>query len=196
MKSVNGSHGTTKESSTSSDSYIPRHDEGGLPLGLLTRQLYRTLDMTNHEVQSFFTPDEFSCQQDRLLSSTYNLAHVLLNRCQSNHLFIPIRSMQYLAIIERDSFWFVDSMAYAVRGEEGGRLITVSWHPLLNAGQRDSLGQHMDCRVIYYGGDMSEIQTRLRGEFFQAMQLVDERYRASLVSDGEVSILPLRFPEE
>ena len=149
-------------------------------------------DMTAHRSHSFFTPDEFSCQHDTLLSQTYNLAHVLLNRSQANHLFVPIRSMQYLAIIERDDFWFVDSMAYAVRGEEGGRIITVSWHPVLTAGKRIGLSQHMDCRVIFYDRDMSDVQSRLRGEFFKSMQLMDQRYRESLVSDGEVKILALR----
>jgi len=148
--------------------------------------------MTAHDTQTFFTPDEFFCQQTKLISRVYNLAHVLFNRSQSEHLFIPIRSMQYLAIIEKNSFWFVDSLAYAVRGDEGGRLIRVSWHPLINANQRDGLTQHMDCQVIFYGGDMSEIQTRLNNEFYQAMLEIDKRHRDSLISDSKVSILPLR----
>ena len=152
--------------------------------------------MTAHRIQSFFTPEEFFCQKDMLLSKTYNLAHVLLNRSQSDFVFVPIRSMQYLAIIEKDVFWFVDSLAYAVRGEEGGRLITVSWRPLLSAGERSSLNQHMECRVIFYGEDRSDVQQRLRGEFFQAMQLLDQRFRESIVSDCKVSILPLRLPDK
>jgi len=148
--------------------------------------------MTAHDTQSFFTPDEFFCLKTRLLSQTYNLAHVLLNRSQSSHLFIPIRSMQYLAVIEKSTFWFVDSLAYTVRGDEGGRLIRVSWHPLMTANQRDSLTQHMDCRVIFYGGDMSETQTRLNSEFYQAMLQIDQRHRESLVTDCSVSILPLK----
>jgi len=152
--------------------------------------------MAAHDTQSFFTPDEFFCQGEQLLSQTYNLAHVLLNRAESSHLFVPIRSMQYLAIIEQDTFWFVDSLAYAVRGDEGGRLITVSWHPVLKAQQREGLDQHMDCRVIFYGQDMSDIQQRLRGEFFQAMQLMDQRHRDSLNPDCKVNILPFRVPAE
>lgn len=148
--------------------------------------------MTAHDTQSFFTPDEFSCQQTRLLSQTYNLAHVLLNRSQSDHLFVPIRSLQYLAIIEKNAFWFVDSLAYAVRGDEGGRLIRVSWHPLISANERDSLIQHMDCRVVFYGEDMSEIQNRLSSEFYQSMLLVDQRHRDSLITASNVSILPLK----
>ena len=152
--------------------------------------------MAAHDIQSFFTPDEFFCQKTRLLSRTYNLAHILLNRSQSSHLFIPIRSMQYLAIIEKNAFWFVDSLAYAVRNDEGGRLIRVSWQPLINASQRDSLTQHMDCRVVFYGEDMSEIQNRLNSEFYQAMSLIDQRHRDSLIGDGNISILPLSSNSE
>jgi hypothetical protein len=152
--------------------------------------------MTAHDTQSFFTPDAFFCQKTRLLSQTYNLAHVLLNRSQSSHLFVPVRSLQYLAIIEKDAFWFVDSQAYAVRGDEGGRLIRISWHPLLHASQREGLTQNMDCRVIFYGEDMSEIQNRLNNEFYQAMQQIDQRHRETLNTDCKVSILPLRSPSE
>ena len=153
--------------------------------------------MTAHDTQSFFTPDEFLCQETRLLSQTYNLAHVLLNRSQSSHLFIPVRSLQYLAIIEKNAFWFVDSLAYAVRGDEGGRLIRVSWHPLISAHEREGLTQNMDCRVIFYGEDMSEIQKRLNSEFYQSMLQIDQRHSGSLNTDCNVSILPLRHePEE
>ena len=147
--------------------------------------------MTVHVTQSFFTPDEFSCQQTRLLSNTYNLAHILLKRSQSDHLFIPIRSLQYLAIIENNAFWFVDSLAYATRGNDGGRLIRISWHPLMHASQRESLIENMDCRVIFYGNDMQDIQNRLNVEFYQAMQLVDKRHRESLDTDCNITILPL-----
>ncbi len=149
-------------------------------------------NMTAHDTQSFFTPDEFFCEQTRLLSQTYNLAHTLLKRSHSSHLFIPIRSLQYLAIIEMNAFWFVDSLAYATRGDEGGRLIRISWHPLIKAHQRESLTQNMDCRAIFYGGDMSDIQKRLNGEFYQAMLQLDQRHRDTVNTDCKVSILPLK----
>ena len=148
--------------------------------------------MTAHDTQSFFTPDEFSCQSSHILANTYNLAHTLLNRSQSDHLFIPIRSLQYIAIIENDAFWFVDSLAYAVRGEVGGRLIRISWHPLVKANQRDDLTQHVDSKVVFYGNDMQEIQTRLINEFYQAMLLIDQRHRESLITNYKVNILPLK----
>jgi len=148
--------------------------------------------MTAHDTQTFFKPDAFFCKKTKLLSQVYNLAHVLLNRSNSNHLFIPVRSMQYLAILEKNAFWFVDSLAYAVREDEGGRLIRVSWHPLISANEREGLNQHMDCQVIFYGEDMSEIQNRLNSEFYQAMLEIDQRHRQSLVSENKISILPLK----
>ena len=152
--------------------------------------------MTAHDTQSFFTPDEFFCQKTRLLAKVYNLSHILLKRCHSTHLFVPIRSMQYLAIIEKNAFWFVDSLAYAVRGDEGGRLIRVSWHPFIHANQRESLTQDMDCRVMFYGEDMREVQTRLNGEFYKAMLLMDERYGHAIKVGSKVNILPFRVGTE
>ena len=148
--------------------------------------------MDGRDTQSFFTPDEFCCQQEPLLASTYNLSQVLLNRSESDHVFVPIRSMQYLAVIEASGFWFVDSLAYAVRGNEGGRMITVSWHPMENARPRDALDQPLDCKVVYYDKDMSEVQTRLRGEFFQSMQQLDQRYRDQHIPAGGAKILALK----
>lgn len=152
--------------------------------------------MTAHDTQSFFTPDEFSCQQTRLMSQTYNLAHVLLNRSKSSHVFVPVRSLQYLAIIEKNAFWFVDSLSYAIRGDEGGRLIKISWHPLLSACHREGLTQNMVCHVIFYGEDMSEIQSRLISEFHKSMHLIDQRYRDALDAHRIVSILPLNSANE
>ena len=148
--------------------------------------------MTAHDTQSFFKPKVFSSQTSRLVSTTYNLAHVLLNRSESDHLFIPIRSLQYLALIEKDAFWFIDSMAYAVQDDEGGRLIKISWHPLIPVSQREGLTQHMDCEVNFYGEDMSLMQTRLNNEFYQAMLQIDQRHRDTISSTGSIKILSLK----
>ncbi len=152
--------------------------------------------MTAHDTQSFFTPDEFFCQESRLLSKTYNLAHVLLKRSQSDYIFVPIRPLQYLAILEKNAFWFVDSLDYAVRGDEGGRLIRISWHPLLNANQREGLNQNMDFRIIFYGKDMCEVQNRLNSELYQSMRLIDQRHCDSLNTDCKISLLPLNSSPE
>ena len=148
--------------------------------------------MAAHDTQTFFKPDEFSCQDSIILANCYNLSHVLLKRSQSDHLFIALRSLQYLAIIENDSFWFVDSMEYAVRGDDGGRLIRISWHPTKSAHERKSLTENMDCHVIFYGGDMNVVQSRLMTEFYQELLLLDKHHQEQLKADCTISILPLR----
>lgn len=150
--------------------------------------------MTAHDTQSFFTPEPFFCVKSTMLARSYNLAQVLLKRSQSDHVFIPIRNLQYLVIIETDAFWFVDSMAYATRGDVGGRLVTISWHPKITAGDREDLSQPVDNRVFFYQQDMRNIQTRLCGELFQAMQQVDQRYRDQHIPAGGARILPLKPP--
>lgn len=146
--------------------------------------------MTYQETHSFFLPEAYSSHDDLILSRTYNLAHLLLHRSQAQHLFVPIRTMQYLAIIEEEVFWFVDSMAYAVQDGEGGRLITLSWHPQLAPAQREGLDQPMASTVIYYGSDHSEVQARLPGEFLNAMTLMDQRYREAIPPNQRARILP------
>lgn len=146
--------------------------------------------MAPHDIQSFFTPEVHSNHSDQMLASCYNLAHTLLNRSEMNYLFVPIRTLQYLAIIESNVVWFVDSMAYTVQNGEGGRVITLSWRPDIPPSERESLEQPVPCTVTHYGTDQSAVQTRLRGEFMQAMQLLDQRYREKLPTSSKPKILP------
>jgi hypothetical protein len=143
-----------------------------------------------HSRQIFFLPDEFKRKQDILRAESFNLAHTLLNRTDSEYLFVPIRSMQYLAVIDGHDFWFIDSQAYAVRDNQGGRMITVSWHsdPGL---EREALTENVPVEVVFYDQDMSDVQLRLIGEFHQAMQLIDQRYRDQQIPSEGARIIPL-----
>lgn len=145
--------------------------------------------MPPHDTQSFFTPAVHSSHSEQMLAPCYNLAHTLLKRSEADHLFVPIRTLQYLAIIEPTLIWFVDSMAYAVQDGTGGRMITLCWKPELPPSKREGLEQPVSCRVTHYGADHSAVQTRLRGEFLQAMRLLDQRYREKLPTAGKPKIL-------
>ena len=147
--------------------------------------------MQPHSLQTFFLPQQFSEKASTLRAEIYNLAQTLLKRTPSRHVFVPIRSMQYLAIIDGPDIWFVDSQAYAVNGNEGGRMITVSWH-IEPTDDRDSLVQHLPLRIVFYDMDMSEIQLRLSGEFLQAMQQMDQRYRDSQIPGEGARIVAFR----
>ncbi len=146
--------------------------------------------MQSHSIQTFFLPDQFSQKTSAMRADCYNLAHTLLKRTDSDHVFVPIRSMQYLAVIDGDDFWFVDSQAYAVNENEGGRMITVSWHS--NAAlDRKALNEQVPIQVVFYDRDMVQIQLRLTGEFHQAMLQMDQRYRDQQIPQEGARIIKL-----
>jgi hypothetical protein len=132
--------------------------------------------MHRHSQQTFFVPKLHTQKTSILAADSFNLAHILLNRSESEYLFVPIRSMQYLAVIEPHDFWFVDSQAYAVSDSEGGRMITISWHSHEQL-QRDALDQPVPITIRFYHQDMNQVQLRLSGELLRAMQQLDQRYR-------------------
>jgi hypothetical protein len=147
--------------------------------------------MQPHSKQTFFLPDRYSSQQSTLRSDTYNLAHTLLNRTASGHVFVPIRSLQYLAVIDGNDIYFVDSLAYAVNDNEGGRMITISWHPSVTI-ERESLKQNIAMSIIFYAHDMTNIQSRLYHEFHQAMKQLDQRYRDQKIPAEGARIIALK----
>lgn len=146
--------------------------------------------MTDQNTQTFFLPRKFSSQQSTIRAETYNLAHTLLKRSQSGYVFVPIRNLQYLAIIDGNDIWFVDSQAYAVNENEGGRMITISWHT--TAAERDSLDQSIPMDIVFYHQDMKDIQLRLCREFNEAMRLMDQRYRDQQIPSEGARIIQLK----
>lgn len=147
--------------------------------------------MQPHSQQTFFLPDQHSCFTSTMRSETYNLAHTLLNRTQSNHVFVPIRNLQYLAVIDGNDIYFVDSQAYAVNDNEGGRMITISWHPSADT-ERESLEQNIPMKIIFYDQDMKDIQVRLCRELYEAMLQMDQRYRDEQIPAEGARIIDLK----
>jgi len=140
--------------------------------------------------ETFFLPDEVGRADWTLPADIYNLSHTLFARGGENCVFVPIRSMQYLAVITRDEIVFVDSQAYACRNNEGGRLIMLVWK--ITTPGRSSLGDPVPCQVIHYHKQSAQIQLRLISAFKEALELLDRRYRNRTVPTGGARIIPLR----
>jgi hypothetical protein len=121
----------------------------------------------------------------------YNLCRLLLSRCPTQSVFVPIRSMQYLAVINREEVIFVDSQDYAVDDGRGGRLIVQSWVMDMHSGQ-DSLSEPVPIERIYYNDRGDEIQRRLMSEFPPALKLYDERQRGGMGQCLTATVLPFR----
>ncbi|MGB5539898.1 MAG: hypothetical protein WBO37_07415 [Gammaproteobacteria bacterium] len=147
--------------------------------------------MDNRVTETFFLPDALGEQAWTLPADIYNLSHTLLGRSEFDCAFVPIRSMQYLAVITREEIVFVDSQAYACHDNEGGCLIMLAWK--FDAGcTRGALDQPYPCRVVYYSGNGQELQMRMVSAYREALRLMDRRYRDRVLPQGGARIVPLR----
>lgn len=115
----------------------------------------------------------------------------MLSRCQYSHVFVPIRSMQILSVIDEEEVIFVDNQAYAVSGGEGGRLIMLAWIFRYDQ-QRDDLTEPAPIELVYYHKDARDLHQRLIGDFTKALDLADKRQRENGCEPKAKKVLPFR----
>ena len=144
--------------------------------------------------ETFFRPDRpFSIDRTRLPADIVNGLRRLLSREGGDCVFLPVRAMQYLAVIDRNEVVFVDANGgYAHQDGEGGRLIRIAW--CWEPGPRDSLTDPVPSEIIHYFPDLKETQWRLLGEVRAALKLVEGRQRDQAVSACERRVVPFRRP--
>ena len=121
-----------------------------------------------------------SAREPRFLpAATYNLAHSLLSRSTSGCLFVPIHSMQYLAILDAEEFVFLDG--------ERKCWIDIAWrdfHPQV----RTSLDEPVPYQAVYYEPDAAQLMARLQAELPRALNDLASKGRL----DGPARVL--KFP--
>ena len=103
---------------------------------------------------------------------------------------MPIRSMQFLAVMDKDEIIFVDSQSYAVSGDEGGRLVLIAWQ-FKRSNEREALTDPVPCEVVFYDRKNDDIQLRLVPDLRKAMELMDQRYRDEKMPAKGAKILSL-----
>lgn len=121
---------------------------------------------------------ELAREPRSLPAPVYNLAHTLLAR-GGDAVFVPIRSMQVLAIIDRDEIVFVDSRRK--------HLVETAWQHF-KPGNRNALDEPVSYEVVHYGRDSVAAMTRLQGEFAAAMQALSAKAVAG--SGADVVAMP------
>jgi len=115
--------------------------------------------------ETFFRPPEHTRKRSTLPAAVYNDLQLLLKRSGRESLFIPIRSMQFQAVVESGEVIFVDNQGgYAHRNGMGGRLVRIAWRSLSAAG-RESLNGPVACEIVSYFAGFKETQRRLMSEF-------------------------------
>lgn len=108
----------------------------------------------------------------------YNLARSLQARSPRGVAFVPVRSMQMLAILDAEEFVFLDA-------HEKQRAV-LAWGGF-RPQQRTGLDQPVAYEALYYRADARELMGRLQPELFKAMQALAAKDRA--VSPARVLFL-------
>ncbi len=131
--------------------------------------------------ETFYRRAEEGREARHLPAAIYNLARVLLTRTPQGCLFVPIRTMQYLAVLDREEFIFVD--------REGGRFIELAWRGFQTA-DRSSLDEPVAYEAVYYSASAATVMARLQGEFGRALQQLEAR----LTLSGPARVIKLQAP--
>jgi hypothetical protein len=116
--------------------------------------------------ETFYRREETGRESRTLPADTYNLAHLLLTHAREGCAFVPIRSMQYLAVLDRDEFIFVD--------REQRRWVEIAWQHF-RPGDRQALDEPVAYEAVYYSDTARETMKRLQGEFLKALQALQGR---------------------
>ena len=114
-----------------------------------------------------------------LPAATYNLTRILLANSPRDCVFVPIRAMQYPAVIDREEIIFVDS--------QYRRWVEVAWRQF-QPRERAALDEPVAYQAVFYTAEGRDLQRRLQAEFHKALSLLDSRRPAP----GEARILNLR----
>lgn len=103
-----------------------------------------------------------------LPAEVYNLARLLLAHSGKPCVFVPVRSMQYLAVIDREEIVFVD--------REQPSQVQIAWQSF-HRQERSALDERIEFEVAFYTSDSLGIMARLMSEFPAAMQVLADRER-------------------
>lgn len=111
-----------------------------------------------------------------LPAAVYNLAHSLIARSPNSVVFVPIRSMQMLAILDDEEFIFLDSQYKS--------WVEIAWRNF-RPQARDALDEAVPYEITIYHPDGENNLGRLMMEFPKAMQALAAKERL----DGPAKVL-------
>lgn len=127
-----------------------------------------------------YRDQERGCELRYLPASTYNLAITLLADCPDKNLFVPVRSMQYMAILDGEEFVFLDG--------ERKCWVDIAWRRF-RPQMRDSLTEPVQYEAVYYLENAASVMMRLQREFPLALKVLADRMR-----HNRPSATIIRFP--
>jgi len=132
----------------------------------------------DYEAESFEREQPREQVASALPAATYNLTRILLAASTSGCVFVPIRSMQYLAVIDQEEIIFVDS--------QHKRWVEVAWRRFKSQA-RAALDEPVAYEAVFYTPDGAATQRRLQADFHAALALLANRRRPAAAAH----VLPL-----
>lgn len=120
-------------------------------------------------MEYFYRGDALGSKQRLLPASTYNVLRTLYHQCDGGCVFVPVRSMQYQAVIDDSEVVFV----YAHKRS----FIEFSWCHF-KPQQRNSLDDPVPYEFVYYDLQALETMQRMQGEFNKFAHQLNERRHA------------------
>lgn len=130
--------------------------------------------------ERFYREQEIARLSAFLPAATYNLAYTLLARA-GKCLFVPIRSLQYMAVLDAEEFIFVDSQNKA--------WIELAWQHF-RPQVRTALDEPVPFEIVHYLPQAGETMKRLPSEFHKALQVLATRN----LPHQDARVLPLVRP--
>ncbi len=125
----------------------------------------------------FYRTQELARLQRQLPGATYNLVRRLFRRMAGDGVFVPIRTMQYLAVVDDDEIIFVDGA--------GNRSIELAWQNF-RPQARGTLTDPVVYEVVYYTSGAAQTMVRLQEEFRRSLVELDRRYAVAAVRRAQI----------
>lgn len=133
-------------------------------------------------IESFERNSALNREPRQLTASLYNRAHLLLAHAERDYLFIPIRRIQYLAVMDREEVIFVDGV--------GDRRIELSWRHF-RPQDRAALTEAVPYTLEIYQPRGFDTIKHLQADFFEAIYQLEQREKYCRRSGkAEVRTLP------
>ncbi len=126
------------------------------------------------EKESFSRGEELGYELRKLPAETYNTLRLLLDYSDGSCVFVPIRSMQYMAVIDREEIIFVDGLS-------ARRSIEFIWHQF-KPQKRSNLTDPVSYRFTYYDKKALGTMKRLQWEFNKFVHQQHDRLKEDQLS--------------
>jgi hypothetical protein len=143
------------------------------------------LDVEDKVDLTLYREDPILRESRHLPGPVYNLAHLLLARSAQSGgkscVFVSIRSMQFLAVIDHEEIVFVDR-------ELPGQ-VQIAWQNF-HRQERNSLDQRVEFEAAFYTRESLKLMPRLMSEFPKALQALAAKERV----EAPAAVLP--FPRK